>query len=67
MQKYKLLTISIVRLITHSLNAATNYVEIIATEDFTKNIPENLLKSKNEIGKIIRAEVANGITKELVT
>lgn len=50
-----LLTISIVSPITHSLNAATNYLEIIATGDFTKNIPENLLKSKDEIGKMLRA------------
>lgn len=50
-----LLAISIVSPITHSLNAATNYLEIIATGDFTKNIPENLLKSKDEIGKMLRA------------
>lgn len=50
-----LITISIVKPITRSLNTATNYLEIIATGDFTKNIPENLLKSKDEIGKMLRA------------
>lgn len=50
-----LLTISIVTPITRSLSSATNYLEIIATGDFTKNIPENQLKSKDEIGKMLRA------------
>lgn len=58
-----LLTISIVKPITHSLNVATNYLEIIATGDFTKNIPENQLKSKDEIGKMLRA--ANKMQKSI--
>ena len=49
------LTILIVKPITFSLNAATNYLGIIATGDFTKEIPSNLLKNKDEVSGMLRA------------
>ena len=50
-----ILTILIVKPITFSLKAATNYLGIIATGDFTKDIPPNLLKNKDEVGEMLRA------------
>ena len=50
-----ILTILIVKPITSSLAAATNYLGIIATGDFTKTIPLNLLKNKDEVGGMLKA------------
>jgi len=50
-----ILTILIVKPITSSLTAATNYLGIIATGDFTKTIPLNLLKNKDEVGGMLKA------------
>ncbi len=50
-----LLTILIVKPITFSLNAATNYLGIVATGDFTKDIAQSLLKTKDEVGEMLRA------------
>jgi len=49
------LAILIVKPITHSLNTATSYLGIIATGDFTKDIPLGLLKNKDEIGEMLSA------------
>ncbi|AKN29679.1 chemotaxis protein [Clostridium carboxidivorans P7] len=50
-----LLTVLIVKPIVFSLNAATNYLGILATGDFTKDIPPNLLSSKDEFGTMLQA------------
>ena len=49
------LTILIVKPITFSLNAATNYLGVIATGDFTKAISPSLLKNKDEVGVMLNA------------
>lgn len=49
------LTVLIVKPITFSLNAATNYLGIIATGDFRTNIPTRLLNAKDEIGIMLNA------------
>lgn len=50
-----LLTFAIVKPIIISLSAATNYLNIIATGDFSKDISPNLLSSKDEVGIMLRA------------
>ncbi|BCZ49235.1 methyl-accepting chemotaxis protein [Clostridium gelidum] len=50
-----ILTILIVKPITLSLKTATNYLGIVATGDFTKDISSNLLNKKDEIGEMLRA------------
>ncbi|OOM71851.1 methyl-accepting chemotaxis protein 2 [Clostridium puniceum] len=49
------LTILIVKPITFSLKAATDYLGIVSTGDFTKTIAPNLLSSKDEVGDMLRA------------
>jgi len=49
------LTILIVKPITSSLKAATNYLGIVADGDFTKTVSLHLLKSKDEVGDMLRA------------
>lgn len=49
------LTISIVKPITLSLKAATNYLEIVSEGDFTQTVSPYLLKSKDEVSDMLRA------------
>lgn len=49
------LTILIVKPITFSLKAATKYLGIVSTGDFTETISPNLLSSKDEVGDMLRA------------
>lgn len=50
-----LLTFMLVKPIISSLKTATKSLGIIATGDFTQEIPANALKTKDEVGDILRA------------
>ncbi|AGX42810.1 methyl-accepting chemotaxis protein [Clostridium saccharobutylicum] len=49
-----LVTFLIVKPITSALCSATNWFEVLATGDFTKEIPPHLLNSKDEIGVMLK-------------
>ncbi len=50
-----MLTAHIVRPITYSLNAATSYLGILATGDFSQDISPILLKNEDEVGIMLKA------------
>ncbi|PJI09544.1 MULTISPECIES: methyl-accepting chemotaxis protein [Clostridium] len=62
------LTYLIIKPITVSLNAATKYLKIMGTGDFTNNIETGLLESNDEIGQMLKAanQMQESI-KELLT
>ncbi|WP_160684156.1 methyl-accepting chemotaxis protein [Clostridium sp. C2-6-12] len=50
-----ILTVLIVKPITSSLKAATKYLGIVSEGDFTTEVSPELLKSKDEVGDMLRA------------
>jgi methyl-accepting chemotaxis protein len=50
-----ILTVLIVKPITSSLKAATKYLGIVSEGDFTNEVSPELLKSKDEVGDMLRA------------
>lgn len=49
------LTVLIVKPITSSLKSATHYLGLVAGGDFSKSVSPELLKSKDEVGDMLRA------------